>query len=417
MDASSRPGRAADADAARDLYGLVRSAVRFLVSIRVAECALIGVSVAGLTIAAGILSGDSSSSPALRAAGALGAVFAASGWWLERRPDIASVVRRIDRREGWSGELVTAFEVGRGVAAGRSASEIGELLGRRVAAQVSLARCLRAAAPSSAALLALPFASAAVLFLAIEATRAADTTDEGRVDARALAAAGVEAVADSLSSAAQHLRQASSRAVAAGPVASEEAREMLALATAAEDVRRELASGRLPARVMRDLDDQAARLQALASAARTDRALATDLDQAERALNAARRDLAQARGADPLRLPQAGGDGPASDVPGDSAWSSTSGQRPPASAGVSQTPSTPARDPGSSTGRPGAGSPGGGGDRAPTGVPAPDTAGDALLTEERGTTGGRWWAQRYDAVVERWVEAQREERTGEPRDR
>jgi hypothetical protein len=354
-------------------------------------------------------------------AAGLGGILATLGWWLERRPDIAAVVRRIDRRAGWSGELVTAFEVGRRNSARPPATEVERTLAGRVAARLSLKRCLRAAAPSSVALLALPFASAAVLLLALDAAGERAGSDGSSAATAVPGRAGSGAASGSLASAARSLRSAAARSAAAAEA--ETARELLALADAADELRRELGSSAHDASAADALSEQAARLRDLAARTRLDPASTAEIEQAERALAAARiewsRDRADARGAN--RVSGAGvPPHPAPDS--DSAAASGSGARSAAADRGSASASVPggrSTDVGGEQDRPARAAAGAGGtqDQDRT-SPSPRTAaGPGLETEERGADSGRWWAQRYDAVVERWVETLRADRNGRPRSR
>jgi hypothetical protein len=372
-------GVAADA---RDPHVLVRAAWRFLVALRAVECALVGASAAVLTLAAGIYSGSATDALALRIASTIAAVLAALSWWLEHEPDLDSTERRIDRREQFGGELVTAFEVGRKHASRAArehravdadiANEIERALGERVASRLTLARCLRAIAPASAVLLAAPLAGAAVLFAAIDHAHYVQSCSADAADGATL---GVDGALGSLAAGAQSLR------TAAASAETEDARALTALAEDVEHVRASVATRALsPAAASSELDGAIDRVRALSErsdasskSVRDEPSATTELDRARRALESARAELARNASDARSRTDRARVAEP----------SRNDGER--SAPSIIARPDVVPPDPSEPTER----------------------SSGASAAEERGASGGRWWPERYDAIVERWVEMQR----------
>jgi hypothetical protein len=428
MDASSTP---AGGDALHELEASVRSALLFSVAIRLAECAILAASSAALTLAAATFSGPSELGRDAFAAAGITALLTAAAWWLEKRPDVESVVRRIDRREGCAGELVTAYEVGR--KRGEHTTEIDRTLTRRVSAKLTRGIALRSVAPRSAAILALPLATSAVFLLARESSRER-AADLGAPRASSL----VDAAAGSLATASQHLRSASARTAASGSPAQARTRELSALADATESVRRDLESSRLSAeKADSTLADPEKRAHELAQEESIDPAARMDAAAAERALIAARAELARAAGRVPLKASDAQS-AASSDVPDETSSRSRAHDLGRSASAASQSTATaPSSLSSRSNARGGdaAQSADGDGrsanvagdpalrDRAGAPNPGPPSsidsarAADGTETHEHGTTGGRWWPRRYDDVVERWIESRRAPSTDPPRAR
>jgi hypothetical protein len=413
MDADSAPSLALAADPSRELAHLLAVAWRVVVSIRVAECAIVGASAGCVTIGAAVASGAAEASTQARAIAALVALLAALMWWIERRPDVGAVARRIDRAEDRSGELVTAFEIAARRAHNARPTEVGDLLAARAASSLSLARCLRAAAPSSVALLALPCAAVAVLALAIDVSRdgvSRDGADEVEV----------ESAAASLAAEAQHVRAASARIAARGASAADAAAEMRALANDAERMRRDLlAKSMTPSQAAAELASNEARVRALVDRELADRSVAADLDAALGAIRAARDDFARADGASSrsrAAAVSAGAEG-ASDRGADA---SVAAAPPPVSSpgdvrgggersrDADARAATRAEDHAVSRSSSPVDSPRDG---------SPAESANPIRTDERGLDAGRWWPSRYDGVVERWVESQRDARATPSHDR
>jgi hypothetical protein len=355
-------------DATRALGARIKTSWIVLVAIRAIESLIVGASAGALAIAAVIAAGGSGSVFDARAAAGMAAIFAAAAWWLEHAPDVAYVVRRIDRAESWSGELVTAYEIGRRHV-GR-ASEIERLLGRRVLEKLPLRACLRAVAPRSVALLALPLVGAAVLLFAIDRGPDAGADD-------AIGSSGMQAAIGSLASASHSLRSAA-KSAASSAAATEGTQALFALADAIEKLDRDLRTRALsPREADAALADAAARLHAAVSASSTDPATSDSLARAERALADARTELARAGDASSSAGPSSA----------DHALPSTSGSGEPNSASSVST--------------------GAASNPSPVAPEIPSVPND-----EQGTSGGRWWSQRYDVVVQRWVESLRKDGVG-----
>jgi hypothetical protein len=398
MGADSIAVPAASGDPARALVQLVNAAQRVLASIRAAECALVGASAGCVTVAAAVLSGDEGASSGVRALAALVASLAALMWWLERRPETGAAARRIDRAEGRSGELVTAFELAtRGASAARK-SEIADLLAARASSRLSMRRCMRAVLPSSIALLALPCAALAVLALSVEATH-----DEGPERA-------IESAAGSLAAEARHVRAAAARSAARGAGGADTAAKLQALAEDAERGRRELlarsAAPSAPPGIDAQLGAHEARLNELARES-TDRSVASELEAAQRSIRSARDALAAAGRKEASHTTEtdvSAGTG-ATRTGASGAGSASS---PPTTAGHAMQERSPTPDSGAriaASGETHASKPE---RRASELDNSTRTSEHGPVSTEHGLDAGRWWPARYDAVVERWVESRRD---------
>jgi hypothetical protein len=444
-------------DAARELNARVRSALRFAASIRALECVLVGGSAAACTLAAALFSGMRELAFDARAAAALSAAMAALAWWLERRPRTAAIVRRIDRSERALGELFTAYEIARAneararghastierasdsasaaniisASATDSTNAIDHALMRRALEKLPTSRAVRAAAPRSAVILAVPLASLAALFFAI------DRAGERELDpSAALDAGSVAAVSSDLASASRSLRAASARAGASAAVADATTRapdastpasdansraptrlrELDALADDVDRARRDLDAGRLSALdAASELAAEHDRARALASSPAIARDAASEAADAERALRAAR--AAIDRKLAGRSTPADASSSQAEDAARDRS-NTDSDSRSSVNAGGTSSLST-RESVGTKRATDAARERNDAGDRATRTAPSSNaaSAADASSSDERGTSSGRWWPRRYDDVVQRWVESQRERPIDPPRAR
>lgn len=307
------------------------------------------------------------------------ASFAAAAWWLERRPSAVDVVRSIDVRLQRDGALFACWEASR---ANRAVTGLVALLAERLEAVGARAAFARAAVMTTPLVLALPCATAAVY--AYAASRAAVHVGVEAEELRSAVARAADGVAGAASRSASN--PTSDGALTAA------ARDAVGLA---ERVRALLAAPReaVPALDVDALRDASTDARVSSRAAEPGSELASALDTlASRLADLAA--SAQSAPESPARAARnsavaALGDGA---VPGVTA--SGSATAPPSGARV-----------GSET------------------SPVPDTALAAAATtpadrtgEARGLasnvrpspiSGGPWWPARYDAVVERWIEARR----------
>ncbi len=345
-------GEGALAGLERPVRVRVRRTVAALAFARASEALLVGAGALILCLAALVACGA-----ALRGvppwAAALGcAAFAAATWWAEHRPRPDTVALRIDRRLGFDGALVTAFE-------SESAPRRGELaraLSRRVAAALPLRKALRAALPPSLALAAFPLGCLALLALA-----------RGRAEepggARSAAAVGGIALGE-IGELAEHLL--------ADPELLDPAEraEVLELAARAAALAREPGSDA----AQEFLAQAALEVERLARELPLDReATRARLERAEAAAEAA---LAHADRPEP----------PTGAAPGGEPGAGDGGTLAPAGAGGTIS----ALDPGPLDPAGGAGA----SSVVPSGV-------------EAGLVGGPWWSARDGDLVRRWVEARR----------
>jgi len=131
------------------------------------EAALLGAGGLGLTLAAGELSsGGVSRVETWLVAGFVGVLFSIS-WLVTTHKSTRETASALDRRLGFGGALLTAFESQESARAG----ELVDLLAAKVAARLSPSEALRAARPLTAFPIIAPFVAAAALALAVEATR------------------------------------------------------------------------------------------------------------------------------------------------------------------------------------------------------------------------------------------------------
>jgi hypothetical protein len=355
-----------DDAASQRLRARVNVAVIATHAARVGETLLVGLSAVWLARAAELAQAqtDGGLSAALPAG-----VFAAASWWLERRPRRVQAVRRIDARTQQDGALLTCWEA---VANGRPRSALVARLAERLDRSGATFAFLRAAVATTPLVFALPCAAAAVYAYAASREPASLAPDV----ATASLASGADAVA---------LAAAAARDAGRGdPVREAAARDALALAgdvRALHDTPAGAAQAPAPA-ALRDLE-QRARAQASSAPpgselARALSTLATALAAGESSDARASSDT-DATGSHPapagITPATASGSGPsdARSAPG-------AGSAPAVSPGAESTTTTTAT-------------------ATPPAEPAPARAGTI--------SGGAWWAPRYDAVVERWIEARR----------
>lgn len=335
----------------------VRRALVALALARASEALLVGAGALILCLAALVAGGAALRGAQPWAAALLCAAFAAAAWWAEHRPRPEAVALRIDRRLGFDGALVTAFESEASLRHG----ELAGALSRRVAGALPLRVALRAALPPSLAVAAFPLAALAVFALV-----------RGRVaepaDTRSAAVLGGIALGE-IGEFAEHLL--------ADPAALEAAEraELLELVSRA----RTLALSPDSPEAREFLAQAALELERLARELPLDRdAARARLERAEEAAEAA-----LGRGSEPAAArpePPAGGAG--SDEPRVGEGAALA----PGRAGGTMS----ALDPGPTE-------PAGGAGAAPV-----DPSGG-----EAGLVGASWWSARDEDLVRRWVEARR----------
>jgi hypothetical protein len=149
---------------AASVRALVLAARRRWLAARWCESALTGGAAAGLALACAVWSGASLRAPGSIAAGALCAALAALTLAGERRRSPRELARRLDRRLGEGGALLTAFEL---ELEGRGEGVAGLHLAR-TRARLDRRRLLAAVSPPSAAFLAALALGAALAALAGE---------------------------------------------------------------------------------------------------------------------------------------------------------------------------------------------------------------------------------------------------------
>jgi hypothetical protein len=348
--------------AAATVRGRVRALAIALAPLRLLECALAAASAHAVVLAAAVASGARAEDPAAHAAAALGALAVAALAARERLLAAPGVARLLDRGLALDGALLTAWEV----EPRAGSSPLAAALVERARGALRGARGARAlAARTPPVVLALPLGAAALLVLALE--RAAD---EPLPRAAALAARASGLAADAAGRgdpAARDLERASASLEAAAARG-----QALPPSTLREAVGGVLAA----------LERSAAEGPAHEGARREARELLAELDGP-----AAPRD-GEARGerdasAGAARGPSGSGAGPAAGG-GDGRDGVHGGQ-----GGGTMGGRTP-RDEAAASAPPGAAGAGAG---------------------ERGVVAGRWWPERYDPVVARWLE-----RRGAPAD-
>jgi len=150
-----------------------------------------------LTMAVAIAEGVRVPDAQMIATCGLVAVFAAISWQVERRLDVDGVARAVDRHFGQAGAVLTAHQA----ESARPRSPVTPLLSREVAQAVTWQAFARRTARNSALLVAAPFASLALLGLAVEAAQGAQDssgTASWPTDSGGLLATQVRTRADQL---------------------------------------------------------------------------------------------------------------------------------------------------------------------------------------------------------------------------
>jgi hypothetical protein len=337
---------------------LVRSRVRFvrrgLASVRLVEGVALSLAALTTALAAAVTSGtDLGASGAWWAAG-LCALLVGATWGVEHHLSDTEVASRVDRGLGLHGALFTAWEA----EGGREVTAIGRLLCRSVVERTSVRRMLKAVLPVSAPLLALPFAGATLLFLALDEVRSRPAgADLGALSAR---------LGDQLSD----LAQANSGAPPPGSegLTSRElsevarvAREAQALAARGGDDREELA-------------ELAERITALEESLPMNSEIRKRLERAEETLDSALMALEEppssSRGEAGSESDEGAGPGRGSDGPGSTLASGDTSVR--------------MKDP----------------------IPSDFAEG---RPSERGVLSGPGWSEAHDRIVARWIAASRSE--------
>jgi hypothetical protein len=346
---------------ARTVRGVVHSARAGLRAARALECALFFAAAVLLTLAAGRLSGVQAG--AWGVACLCGALAAAS-WWLEHPSPLAATARTLDACLRHRGALTLAFEL-EAARAAHGLSPMEELVCARVLARLGVREALRAVLPPFSLALAAPALAALVLLFVL------DQRDPRGEEGPAVLGAGLEralaaglepegASRDSgeeaeLGREVQALRALLQSGTGSPPASAGSAR-------AAEEARALLE--RLDQRVARRLLGEAPGSEARAR-----------LEEARAWLDALRTALAPAVSVASAGAPDGGsGSGNLTGTPRDGTIS-------PPMAEPELPPSAPATPPAVTLGR----------------------------------QAGSFWPAEYDAVVERWVELSRAERSGNGR--
>jgi len=146
---------------------IVRAAHRGARIARWGEAALLAVGGLTLTLAAAELSGGGVALPASWVVASFAAALVAVSWLTTTHRTQRETASQLDRRLDFSGALLTAYEQQES----ERASELVALLAARVAARVTPGEALRVARPLTAFPIVAPFLGAALLALAVEATR------------------------------------------------------------------------------------------------------------------------------------------------------------------------------------------------------------------------------------------------------
>ena len=128
---------------------------------------LLGAGGLGLTLAAGELSSGGVNRVETWVVAAFVGVLVSASWLITTHKSTRETASALDRRLGFGGALLTAFESQENARAG----ELVDLLAAKVAARLSPSEALRAARPLTAFPIVSPFLAAAALALAMEATR------------------------------------------------------------------------------------------------------------------------------------------------------------------------------------------------------------------------------------------------------
>jgi len=350
---------------------------------RGAESFFLGVTAMLIAVCAAVHAGAALDDVGAWLAGLLAGYFAGASWWVERRPDITRLARKVDKRLRLGGLLVTAFEC---ESAGDD-SLVAQLLGERVRRNVSVMDVVRAALPNSIPFLAPPFAAAALL----AATLDEPPTDRSWVAPRTLA----------LMTEMENVRESVLDSIEAGELDADLLQQALALETQARVLARKSASADGEAEDLReDLESLDRSLTDLALQMPPGSAAREAVRDAEALADGALSGLDSTKSGDPESGPD----------------SSDSGRQDP-DAGTSKP--DPAGTGKGDLGENGAnalanGATDGRISAPPSPVDAnPAESGAATRASDRahGVAAGRWWPESYAGVVERWAQARRSART------
>lgn len=335
------------------LPGLVRSRVAFahrgLASVHVLQGLCCGLACGALALAAGVHAGRALGDPGLWTVAGVDALLVGAALAWERRRSPAQVARRVDSALEFEGALVTAWEV-----EGRARPGLfGARLGREVAARASGREMLRAALPSSAPFLALPFVAAALLFAALE---------RARYEPSAL---DLEALVGDVRSGLASISEGNAAGEEGAALSREQEEELRELLRRAGQLQREVPEGELEAEAVEELQERVTEL-------------ARELGDDARA----RRELERSLGAlDAARMALEGREAVAASEGGDPAEEGAGG------------------------GSQGSGlAPGGEDGRMSGQVFSPDPPSEL---PEAGVLGARAWPRGYEGLVRRWVESRR----------
>jgi hypothetical protein len=337
---------------------------------RALESAGIGWLAAAMVASAALLTSPSAPTLQLCAASAIAAAAAGLAWWIEHGPARRDYVRDLDMQQGLQGALSTAVDAAREI----PSSPLADALARRVERKLTIAACVRAALPSTPAVLGAPLLGVAILLVALDRRALPSSASSDRGAAVAV-----------LDSAAQSARSAARSAPAPG-------------SAALEAVARELERGaRTLASVRSDTGAERAEIERLSAAiARESRdgaggEIAPDaLAAAHAAVESARRSLGLSSAASTLDHGSSGGADGASAGLEDPLGADSAAR-------AEDRPVAPAARDGRMAAPQNA--------TQPPGPPA-----ETLIDPTRDLEGGvspRWWNPAYDGVVARWVEARR----------
>ena len=311
------------------------------------ESALVGLSAAIATLAAGATVRMDAGDPQARILLAVVGILGALSWWMDRSEDPRSVARSIDRRSGWAGALTTAFEAESTL----DRSAVAAALAQKLAPLVSPRRFLAREARSSAAVLAAPLLALAFLGAVLEAR----TSQEDRTVLDPRPGSSAAALRDRSAD-----LGARARRLAASPeVSAEDAASLEALAERAHRLGAGAVERSSPGAPVESIPELEAEMGRLA-----------------RRIEASRAPVSGAGVAPVGPDGTMGGRDPRSERPADDPMRTTPPPNPPANA-------------------------------------------PALNAQAGGVEGGvgapRWWPQRYDGVVERWIETRRASSGGRSR--
>ncbi|MCZ6596060.1 MAG: hypothetical protein O7B99_00310 [Planctomycetota bacterium] len=301
---------------------------------------------------------------------ALGALACGGAWRLEHRVRADDVARRMDHRLRHQGGLVTAYEL---ECRGEN-GPLARLLYGRVLHRLRRAEALRALLPPLGLPVAAPLLGAALLALAIEASRP-EPEDQN-----------LHAVATGLT--AELDRMWSNAIEAEGPTL-DTARDLRELVVSARELERGLGQED-PVRALAEIERIDRELAELAAKSPLAAELSASLSAARSWADAARMGLSEsAKGTGDAEPP---GDVPGADV---------------AKAGVAKADVDGTGASARLTPDGGEGTIAGSISQEPSAGAAEGAGADGDHPSEAGTTSGSWWPARYDDVVHRWIESRR----------